>query len=129
MAKRHGTLLFTLAPAAAATAPGALISNLRQHREVPMRKKHFARSLLGSFAIAAGLLFPIEADAQEGVDFRAIAQPGRALPDSRLADRDWLCRCHVFRGLGPGHRSTVVFCSRFSPEKRSFSLSQVRPQT
>ena len=72
MAKRHGTLLFTLAPAAAATAPGTLISNLRQHREVPMRKKHFARSLLGSFAIVAGLLFPMEADAQERVDFRFI---------------------------------------------------------
>jgi Thrombospondin type 3 repeat len=42
-----------------APAPGALISNLRQHREVPMRKKHFARSLLGSLAITAGLLFPL----------------------------------------------------------------------
>ena len=92
MAKRHGTLLFTLAPAAAATAPGTLISNLRQHREVPMRKKHFARSLLGSFAIVAGLLFPMEADAQERVDFRVYwRQPPRpALPDNRLVDRDWL---------------------------------------
>ena len=59
MAKRHGTMPFTLAPAAAATAPGALIANLRQHREVPMRRKQFATSMLGSFTIAAGLLFPI----------------------------------------------------------------------
>ena len=52
-----------------APAPGALISNLRQHREVPMRRKHFARSLLGSFTIAAGLLSPLAADAEVG-DFR-----------------------------------------------------------
>jgi hypothetical protein len=52
-----------------APAPGALISNLRQQREVPMRKR-FASNLLGSLAIAAGLLFPIAADAQEVVDFR-----------------------------------------------------------
>jgi hypothetical protein len=38
-----------------ALAPGALISNLRQHREVPIRRKRFAMNLLGSFAIAAGL--------------------------------------------------------------------------
>jgi Thrombospondin type 3 repeat len=50
-------------------APGALISNLRQHREVPMRKKPFAMSWLGGFAIAAGLLFPNAAAAQEDVDF------------------------------------------------------------
>ena len=72
MAKRHGTMLFTLAPAAAATAPGTLISNLRPHREVPMRRKQFAMSLLGSFALAAGLMFPIAADAQEVVDFGAL---------------------------------------------------------
>ena len=52
-----------------APAPEALISNLRQHREVPMRKKNFARSLLGSLTIAAGLLLPIAANAQEMVDF------------------------------------------------------------
>ena len=55
-----------------ATAPGTLLSNLRQHREVPMRKKRFARSLLGSLTIAAGLLSPIEADAQEVVDFTTL---------------------------------------------------------
>ena len=55
-----------------APAPEALISNLRQHREVPMRKKNFARSLLGSLTIAAGLLFPIAADAQEMVDFTTV---------------------------------------------------------
>ncbi len=60
-----------------APAPGALISNLRQHREVPMRRKHFARSLLGSLTIAAGLLFPIAADAQEVVDFGTIPPPAR----------------------------------------------------
>ena len=62
-----------------APAPGALISNLRQHREVPMRRKHFAMSLLGSLAIAAGLLFPIAADAQEDVDFTS-ACPTRSSP-------------------------------------------------
>jgi Thrombospondin type 3 repeat len=52
-----------------ALAPGTLISNLRQHGEVPIRRKRLAISMLGSFAIAAGLLFPIDADA-EVVDFR-----------------------------------------------------------
>jgi Thrombospondin type 3 repeat len=51
-----------------APAPGALISNLRQHREVPMRKR-FAINLLGSFALAASLMFPTDADA-EVIDFR-----------------------------------------------------------
>ena len=42
-----------------------------------MRKKHFARSLLGSFAIAAGLLFPIEANAQEvSISERFPTRPG-----------------------------------------------------
>ncbi len=92
MAKRHGTMLFTLAPAAAATpAPGALISNLRQHREVPMRRKHFAMSLLGSFAIAAGLLFPIAARCPRGCRFRdASATRNGPSVTGRLADRNWL---------------------------------------
>ena len=91
MAKRHGTMPFTLAPAAAATpAPGALISNLRQHREVPMRRKHFARSLLGSLTIAAGLLFPIAADAQEALisDFGAVVTACQSAPHLT----DWLER-------------------------------------
>ena len=59
-----------------------------------MRRKHFAMSLLGSFAIAAGLLFPVEANAQEDVDFRPFAtQRSWTVSLSRLADRDWLCHC------------------------------------
>ena len=76
-----------------------------------MRKKQFARSLLGSFAIAAGLLFPMEADAQERVDFRFIGtdllgRPSLTIGSLTVTGSDVV----TFRGrLGPGHRGRTSF--------------------
>ena len=60
-----------------------------------MRKKHFARSLLGSFAIAAGLMFPL-ASAGEPVPLRF------AVATSKLVR---LCRST--RSRGDSLRSTL----------------------